>query len=177
YRKLRRVLRALDRSEGVLVFLDIVFQGQNEPFGVFGGDDDARLDLGFGHTRHEPDKVDYEFAVRMGDHRQVRVYAFRDLFRQFDVDLRLLFFLLVSHKIGVKTMCDPVVAHRVLLSILYQSWSSRSRSRVRASAAIMASYSSLWVTIRSLNLRCPVPAGIRWPTITFSFRPFSMSVL
>lgn len=85
------------RSEMALVLGDILGEGLEEPLGVFGRHDDAALNHGFASRGKSGGEIDDEFAVGMGDNREIGIGPRRDVGTELDAQLLTLGFLIVVH--------------------------------------------------------------------------------
>ena len=77
----------LDRAELVLIFADIVRKGIEKTLGMLRRHHDAAADLGFGNAGEHRGEIDDEFAVGVGDNREVGIVPLGDLGLQFEADL------------------------------------------------------------------------------------------
>ena len=69
-----------DRPESTFIFLDILLQRTEQPLGMFGHEDDARLHAGLRHARQHLDEVEDEFGTGMRDDGQVGIRALGHVF-------------------------------------------------------------------------------------------------
>ena len=80
-----------DGAELLLVFLDVVVEGHEEPFGMDGAHDDAFTDSGTLEAGEHLGEVEDNLGGVVADYHEVGIGAFGDL--GVDVEFEVLFFL------------------------------------------------------------------------------------
>ena len=66
---------------------DVLLQGEQQPLGVFRGEDNPAFHFGFRYARQHGCKVENEFRSGVGDYCEIGVSALCDRLFEFDVDL------------------------------------------------------------------------------------------
>lgn len=85
----RRDCRQVDPPYMAFVTCYVLLQGEQQPFCMFGGEDDAAFHFRFCQTGHHGCEIQYEFGCGMGDDGQVRIVALCGRFVELDIEVVL----------------------------------------------------------------------------------------